>query len=504
MKTASLILAAMILFFSSHNAVPASGTHEPGQAISKVSKPNCNQEPPPPGCPGGDPPPTPPPAPLPPPPAGPQPIPNGIARTRGCRTGGIEDINTILPEWVSVEASDAPRVIEGTVRESHTATNDNPAFHVSHDWNADVFLDTGYNNLNSDANKIEEGERRMEIEWETAFFPPSFWPIPGDRTWMLGRWIFDCGHPPYQSEIHPPKAVAFTHAEPVIFPGDPRPSRSNLTRIYIHGRGGYYKAPITGRNYEFDVPLPPRPGPLSSLRTSVLSLPFGGPSPILALVPNGNPPRLHVTYPLASISDPSNMRRFGAVIASAWQSIAINRNEPGYRLLRVSFDSIKVNNDHDGTFSGSGEWRLWVRAGSQWLEITGLSDVDGGDTVAINNSIDLIVPDDGAFGIQTSGWEDDCDWSFRSKDSDINLRKVSIGDLNCEINGYDNIGILERGYNASNSFGIGSHNEASARNGDADTQGDFNLRYRVEMLKRFEPGGVVVSPASPPVVAPTR
>lgn len=428
----------------------------------------------------------------------PSPIANGTAKQRGCRTGGIKEINRILPEWVSVEASDAPKVLEGIVRESHTATNDNPAFHVSHDWNADVLVDGAYNGLNSDANKVEDGERRMEIEWETANFPARFWPSPGDRTWMLGRWIFDCGHPPYQSEIHPPKAVAFTRPEPIIFPGDARPSSSFVTYVYLHGRGGYYKSALTGRNYEFDIQLPPRPGRFANLRTAILSLPFGGPSPTLQFVPNSNPPRLHVTYPLSGVSDPGNTRRFAAVIASAWQSPLTEAiGGTGYRTLRVTLDSIKINNDHDGTLSGSGEWRFWVRIGGTWLEIVGLSDVNGGDTVKINKSVELIVPDGGKFALQTSGWEDDCDSSFRSKDSDINLRDVSIGDLECEINGNDDIGILEREY-AANNVRLGMYDESSIRNGDADTNKDFNLRYHIDLVKRFEPRSVVISPATPP------
>lgn len=420
----------------------------------------------------------------------PPPIPNARAKLRGCRTGGPFGINKISPSWVSVEARDTPRVAEGIVRESHTATNDNPAFHISHDWNADVVLDPAYNGLNSDGNPIEDGERRIEIEWETAFFPPRFWPSPGDRAWMLGRWIFDCGHPdPYRTEIHPPKAVAFTHFEPIIFPGDQRPSPSNVTTIYLHGRGGYYKRPVVGRNYVFDVPLPPRPR-LSTLRTAVLSLPFGGPRPTFQFVPNSNPPKLRVTYPLVGVSDPLNTRRFGAVIASAWQSIAINPAGPGYRLLRVTFDSIKINNDHDPVFSG--EWRLWIRAGSQWFEVKGLGDVDGGETVQIGRSVQFIVPDNGSFDIQTSGWEDDCDGRFRKKDSDIRLWSASIADLRCEIDGNDSIGILEQSYNSGNNYGIGAHNDPSVRNGDADTNGDFNLRYRVQQIRYF-PGRVIIN-----------
>ena len=48
----------------------------------------------------------------------------------------------------------------------------------------------------------------LEIEWESKFFPPEFWPSPGDSAWVLGRWVFDCGHPPFYTEIHPIVGVA--------------------------------------------------------------------------------------------------------------------------------------------------------------------------------------------------------------------------------------------------------------------------------------------------------
>jgi hypothetical protein len=285
-----------------------------------------------------------------------------------------------------------------------------------------------------------------------------------------------------------PTPARFTHTEPVIFPGDQRPSVSSLTHVYIHGRGGYYKTPVVGQNYDFDVPLPLRPAQPSTLRTTILSLPFGGPSPTLALVPNSDPPRMHVTYPLAGVSDPTNTARFGAVIAATWQTSAPNPNEATSRLLRVTFDSIKINNDHDPVFSG--EWRLWLRAGGEWFEVSGLGDVDDGDTVNINRSIELIVPDNGDLEIQTSGWENDCDNRFRRRDADIKLWDLSLGDVKCEANGNDNIGVLERRFQKSDGYGIGSHDDPSLANGDdGDTLQDFNLRYRVEQVKVFEPAG---------------
>src|SRR5262249_47881591 len=71
----------------------------------------------------------------------------------------------------------------------------------------------------------------MEVEWENASLmdengafqrrlgavPEFVWPGVGDRVWVAGRWIFDCGHPgvpaadpikelvQFGTEIHPPR-----------------------------------------------------------------------------------------------------------------------------------------------------------------------------------------------------------------------------------------------------------------------------------------------------------
>jgi hypothetical protein len=69
----------------------------------------------------------------------------------------------------------------------------------------------------------------MEVEWENGSVmkvnddddrtwgavPEFVWPSSGDRVWVEGRWIFDCGHPgsdsttyvKFASEIHPPRAL---------------------------------------------------------------------------------------------------------------------------------------------------------------------------------------------------------------------------------------------------------------------------------------------------------
>src|SRR5215210_1855996 len=48
------------------------------------------------------------------------PVPNGLARDRGCRDD-VTGVAKIDPQWVSVEREDAPVVAEGVVSTSHVS-----------------------------------------------------------------------------------------------------------------------------------------------------------------------------------------------------------------------------------------------------------------------------------------------------------------------------------------------------------------------------------------------
>ncbi|HJT49038.1 MAG TPA: hypothetical protein VJ729_12725, partial [Nitrososphaeraceae archaeon] len=181
-----------------------------------------------------------------------QPIPDSEAR----RIVGGCSIVPVIPEWVSVDLLDRPVVAEGVITSSPTTVNHHewPFSHQSHDNNFHVYLDSKYTGLASVTLPKDEatGQRIMEMEWEigtantgiTDRFPKQFWPWEGDRVWMMGRWVWDCGHQPYKTEIHPPFATAFTRSEPYIFPGDNKPSSAVKSYIYIHGQGGYYNIPV--------------------------------------------------------------------------------------------------------------------------------------------------------------------------------------------------------------------------------------------------------------------
>jgi hypothetical protein len=123
----------------------------------------------------------------------------------------------------------------------------------------------------------------MEVEWDSASLmdekegfqriwgavPEFVWPAVGDRVWVSGRWIFDCGHPgssdiphvQFSTEIHPPRAlVAFRLNHPALdsFP-TPRVSAPNFPAPQSY-------LPVTGQPVD-PATLPP--GVLNSGPTNV-------------------------------------------------------------------------------------------------------------------------------------------------------------------------------------------------------------------------------------------
>ena len=137
----------------------------------------------------------------------------------------------------------------------------------------------------------------MEMEWEIGTandgrddrFPKEFWPSVGDRVWMIGRYIFDCGHPDTgpRSELHPAIAVAFTHFEPLIFgsPGsEPIFAGQRHPFIFMEKVGQSTKLQSEDESMNLMLVLPPKPSP-SSKGSQVMNTPFGGPPPHYWAIP---------------------------------------------------------------------------------------------------------------------------------------------------------------------------------------------------------------------------
>lgn len=53
-------------------------------------------------------------------------------------------------------------------------------------------------------------------EIESGLYPDARFgitPAVGDRVALKGAWILDCGHPPYEAEVHPPTFLAFARSD---------------------------------------------------------------------------------------------------------------------------------------------------------------------------------------------------------------------------------------------------------------------------------------------------
>lgn len=118
----------------------------------------------------------------------------------------------------------------------------------------------------------------MEVEWENASamkinddddrtwgsLPEFAWPTVGDRVWVEGRWIFDCGHTgvggldninsfvnardyvAFETEIHPPRAVVTMRVNHSALGTEPYRTGSVQPASWL---------PVTGE------PVPPKAGP---------------------------------------------------------------------------------------------------------------------------------------------------------------------------------------------------------------------------------------------------
>jgi len=118
----------------------------------------------------------------------------------------------------------------------------------------------------------DKNKDNIKTEYEDAYAAAAHnflgAPAVGDLVHMTGRWIVDCGHEPFKTELHPLFSYAraktvisetnsFTGLEETLFGG------KSATRIAIWVNGWY----PGGENnaIEFDIFPPPRPSPTALL-----------------------------------------------------------------------------------------------------------------------------------------------------------------------------------------------------------------------------------------------
>jgi hypothetical protein len=99
------------------------------------------------------------------------------------------------------------------------------------------------------------GNLGLEIEqWQV---PVAYRPRPGDRIHVVGRWMIDCGHDDWHTELHPVELLQSSHA--LTSRASTRGAPATETNVVITGAW-------QGGDLEFDVWPPARPAVGAQLR----------------------------------------------------------------------------------------------------------------------------------------------------------------------------------------------------------------------------------------------
>lgn len=113
----------------------------------------------------------------------------------------------------------------------------------------------------------------LENEIEQWALPMGFRPEPGERIYMTGRWVVDCGHPDWHGELHPIESYVSSHLERVGPANVPRAvgGIQAISKVVVTSHWTAYpnQAPGDwGLNYPLRLRVwaPPRPSATAVLR----------------------------------------------------------------------------------------------------------------------------------------------------------------------------------------------------------------------------------------------
>lgn len=148
--------------------------------------------------------------------------------------------------WMPVN-NERDGFIAGLLARMDRATSDNPFAHKTWDWNWDVILDPAlaymqtYSTQPSSSLVLPSGNLHpfLHCEWEWGSLPVEFRPFWGEYVTVRGRHVFDRGHIPVDTEIHPPHTVVREHTTATSFPGSASFVPANKTTISMGMSGGF-------------------------------------------------------------------------------------------------------------------------------------------------------------------------------------------------------------------------------------------------------------------------
>ena len=404
----------------------------------------------------------------------------------------------VLPEFRGVGDVNPPgapgyrpqmpvETLEGRVTSAQVANVDAPISHYTHDFTFTVAPDPAYRFLL--ANKGGQMQKEIEVEWESGlaqgthqsnpcatpnqagnscgFYSAGHqrqeviwnWPAILDWVHVEGNWVWDRGHPPASTEIHPPRFVAVRRYLPERY------QRSASTYFYatrtdlfasadggaLVNRRGYndfaQRLRMQSKDYRVtfihDLPRPENNPPLKVAFQDQRAHSF----PATPEFPQGyrteifsdgtaDIPEPHVTITIPWFSTrASDDAIFAGSMFIYWDD-APSHGVPAefdIRHVNVKLESIDILKSNEGDDPDPDESRLFAVVGNQWRFLNEFTDVtnilsDGlGESssearipwyalhnilgvrshFAFGQDADMYVPPGKAVYFAVSGWEDD-------------------------------------------------------------------------------------------------
>ncbi|HHG84242.1 MAG TPA: hypothetical protein ENJ82_05780, partial [Bacteroidetes bacterium] len=394
----------------------------------------------------------------------------------------VYDIGLLIPEWKPVVNPHYVAVLEGEVvrppgkyNSGHVSPVDYSAYHYTHDFGFDVQPDSAYTGVL--ARRVYSGmeqevvdpvqgkvmlrqgqpdtvlQTTIHVEWESGlgagnkgnpctqancagnsggFFSGGHrarealwnWPTIGDWVHLEGQWIWDRGHPPARTEIHPIRFCAVRrHLPDRIVVAEAQVFATRID-IFASGDGGAlnnnraeqpgFVLPVhmSDKDYAVQVrPVLPRPSAKAQLRYRIIKR-AGDNHPIpleIQIVNSGGETALDIHLPWKGQADTLLCARS---IYMWWDEG--NGLAEDYKIFtyQIHFQQLRFHQRKE--FSSRSEYRMFFEVGGQWFflnEFETVSDIlHGGHGKTyhkhwkMGQTLLVHVPQDQQFRVHLGGW----------------------------------------------------------------------------------------------------
>lgn len=435
----------------------------------------------------------------------------------------IVDISLILPSWRPVVNHDSVAILEGQIMPipghlgyqygvPHVSYEDLPLYHYTHDFSFNVFPDKGYRNLlsryihiskDSLGNEVRDTVVRdwVHCEWESGLAASNRgnkhakacrvggtagyatagherydviwnWPTAGDWVHVEGLWIWDRGHPPAKTEIHPMRLLATRRNLPDKIRSEKGDSVfATRIDIFANGEGSAFynnqdtnswahPVRMSSKDYTFRVAHTlPRPSANAQLKFSLVDQKGNSYHGETLITTYSNP-----EFAGASVNIPWKSEQladtliYGKTLYLYWDEGNGTSVDYPIRSYTVSLDKLKIRRLSEVFFLTPAELRLFAEVGGKYIFlnefVSNRKDVlkaGLGRTIRrnwkIKKSFVVHVPEDRKFRVYAGGWEadgvdkvlgrivdqnSDCTSELKNRINDLMLDPTPVGYGGCE------------------------------------------------------------------------